>query len=82
MYKYFLSDTNLSNKAWTATVNDGMEELGGLYTKPMIIFLSVFSGSLSTFTNTELISPPIIKAFLDLHWRDSCKYNETPPPLL
>ena len=79
---YFFSDTNLSNKAWDATVNDGMEELGGLYTKPMIIFLSAFSELLSTSTNTELFSPPIIKSFLDLYWRDSCKYNETPPPLL
>ena len=24
---YFFSDTNLSNKAWNATVNDGIEEL-------------------------------------------------------
>ena len=40
---YFFTETNLSNKAWNAAVNEGMEELGGLYTTPMMILLSVFS---------------------------------------
>ena len=54
-----------------------MDEIGGQYTKPMIIFPSMiigfgmigfamFNELLSTSTNTDLISPPINKTFLDL----------------
>ena len=71
---YFFSDTNLSNKEWNATVNDGMEELGGLYTTPMIIFLSVFSELFFNFhkhrisftTNNQILSGLVLERFMQV----------------
>ena len=56
---YLFSVVIFTNMGCNACVNACIDEFGGLYNKPTIKFLSIFSDFLSTSTKTELVSSPI-----------------------